>query len=1035
MNTSNTDLLNSGAINTLNFSLDAFTDLAPTLQSSATNLLSISSLIALEDVFSTSSENVVQSQLSPLSSSLVNTVTTALSIGPKSLSSLASDLSNRESDASKVLKALNINIEELEKVASISADPELAKKRFIESKLEQLCQEKIKSITENIISIDAWMIHASEVPARSASPVEVDSSSTSTAVPDRFSPENTPFLGQRTALIGDSSQILSKNLTFDTIVLPAADLAFFTNRDCRLYCSEELTLSLKKTLKIENSTTALIIPKSLYDKQSVKDPVIEEVFSTFRSGVSETVQQGIYRQATLQMVHVFRTPSNDNVILRGADRVYGNQTRRRSILLSATRRIPNLVLTQEDQQVLVLDARDTVTESTLVVEQKQSDELFEKVLKALKIRGEVRKYLQTQQMPPMQQIGGGTQNQTSHQVNQAKYNEQRMKVYLLILIFSRTPDMELTNNTSLREEGIKKLSHFSVAELMLIQQKQSYILAEIKSINTSSNRESSVIEHVRYQSELLETTHFLAHKATKIKDIKSFLLLCATKGYKFPNITEWALPFNQLDHVGNWFGKDGLSGRLEEIQKNLQESRNFLSFKVGVELSPDIFNKVNHTLSKLIESASFFREVKKIVGKSAPNPSLFALAKDHSLFSRFASFLAYFQGGSVINARRFLKQDTSLASYTTEMPNSIKTAGSKLSVPLQINVHKDAIEHISDMLHGCLLDPVFIGASIHIPVLCGQDVYNNDYLRASIYNNIEAISRMRDFIKPFNIPVKFLEMTFFEFTLLLFTTREVLDKQFKLGLYDRDQIEYAVIQFAQYKHRVLFLFSAYCDFDTFNKVKNLINEEWEVFLEPLKNCAFYDSILKDYDEIPSNFEEIETLFSWPELKRIHSTFKAVKEEALEKGQNIKEIFGITLESLEKLSSCYEDLMKLEADVLSEMNFDQKRGQIKTILKMAKETNESLRLSFSGFNNESQTDLSALKNYNLELYQYFDKFDLLPKSIIQIFQNLRQEYRSNRFNLNLEPSLFPEDKALERVNSGYIKDLCMKAETMSLSEQT
>lgn len=167
MDTSDTDFLNSGRTNTLNFYLEAFTNLAPTLQSNATNLLSISTLLALEDVFAASSQNVIQSQLSPLSSSLVDTVTTALSIGPKSLSSLASDLSNIDSDAGKVLKALNITIQELEKVALISSNPELAKKRFIESKLEQLCQEKIKSITDNITLIDAKLIHASEVPARS----------------------------------------------------------------------------------------------------------------------------------------------------------------------------------------------------------------------------------------------------------------------------------------------------------------------------------------------------------------------------------------------------------------------------------------------------------------------------------------------------------------------------------------------------------------------------------------------------------------------------------------------------------------------------------------------------------------------------------------------------------------------------------------------------------------------------------------------------------------------------------------------------
>lgn len=592
-------------------------------------------------------------------------------------------------------------------------------------------------------------------------------------------------------------------------MLPATDLAFFTNRDCRVYCSEELTLSLKKTLKIEKSTTPLIIPKSLYDKQSVKDPVIDEVFSTFSSRVTEKVQKSGSIHRTYQITGMGRTPSN--VLTRGAGRVYGNQTRRRSILLSATRPLPNVDLTQEHQEVLVSNARDIFNEPTQVLEQKQFGEFLQKVLKVLKIRAQAQMSLQTQQMPPMQQIGGETQNQTSRQVEQAKYNEQMLKAYLLTLIFSRIPDMTLSGNTSLRQEGLKKLSHFSIAELMVIQQKQSYILDEIEIIKTNSILENSVIEEVRYQSELLETTHFLAHKPTDIQDIETFILLCATQGYNFPNITEWALPYNLLEDVGSWFREDGLSGRLEVIQKNLQEKRNFLSFQVGVKLSPGFFNKVNHTLSKLIESANFFREAKKALGKSTSSATFFKLAKDHSLFSRFASFLNYFQGISITNARRVLDQDTSLACYTIEMVNMYKTSGANLSFCSQINVQKDAIEHISDLLHGCLLNPVFIATSLHIPLLCGQDIYNNDYLRASIHNNIEAISRMRDFIKPFNISVKFLEMAFFEFTLLLFTNREVLEKQFNLGVFDRDQIEYAVTEFANYKHLVLFIFSAYCD--------------------------------------------------------------------------------------------------------------------------------------------------------------------------------------------------------------------------------
>lgn len=221
---------------------------------------------------------------------------------------------------------------------------------------------------------------------------------------------------------------------------------------------------------------------------------------------------------------------------------------------------------------------------------------------------------------------------------------------------------------------------------------------------------------------------------------------------------------------------------------------------------------------------------------------------------------------------------------------------------------------------------------------------------------------------------------------------------------------------------------------TFNKVKNFINEEWEVFLKPLKKCEFYNSILKDYDETPSNLEEIKTLFYWPELEKIHNTFKEVKQEALNKGQDIQEIFGIKLESLERLSSCYQDIMKLEADISSEMNFDQKRGQITTILKTAKETNEFLRLSFSGFNNESQTDLSALKSYNLKLHRHFDECDLFPTLIIETFQDLRLEYSSHRFNLGLTPGLFQDETTLERVTPEYIDNLRVKAEAISLSEQ-
>lgn len=113
------------------------------------------------------SQNTAQIELS------YSLLGTAISMGPRSLSSLDFLIGSILTCSSSILKPLMFS----------SSNPELVKKEYfqrIEHELQEQCQGKVERITENITLINAEIIHPSENPF----------SSTPRVLPNRFLREN-----------------------------------------------------------------------------------------------------------------------------------------------------------------------------------------------------------------------------------------------------------------------------------------------------------------------------------------------------------------------------------------------------------------------------------------------------------------------------------------------------------------------------------------------------------------------------------------------------------------------------------------------------------------------------------------------------------------------------------------------------------------------------------------------------------------------------------------------------------------------------
>lgn len=449
------------------------------------------------------------------------------------------------------------------------------------------------------------------------------------------------------------------------------------------------------------------------------------------------------------------------------------------------------------------------------------------------------------------------------------------------------PEVILADEKDGKKREKEKLSDYSFEELQLIEQKQNFCKEMLALVRTNLIYETEILQKVKENYHLLPKKKMLnpAYIPEKILSIEHFIINSAQNSIELPNIAGWGLPFNVLEAVEKWYKTPNFLTHLEDIKTSIKNDNNFLTIRPnksvtyqndksvlspdGKQLDENFVKNIYEIISTLIESVKFLNH--------KGNKNLLP-ARDHIIVRRLDAYLNHFLNRSTDHPRNIEILDKTAACFTTSSANFYRTSGFVLSFPDRINVHKDAIEHLSDMFDNSILNPIFIASTLVIPEMCGLSVKNNDYLLACVWNNVASLNELKTFLKDgYDFKVKFAEMVFFEFTLVTLSNQECLANEVTRGAYTINQIKYAVKMFLAYKNTVLLLLSAYCDPVSWEKAKNSIEKEWSLFFKPLEQIeelrlSFYQSMLEDQN---TAHLVIKDFFEWNILNKLEKKIQKI----------------------------------------------------------------------------------------------------------------------------------------------------------------